>query len=107
MSTPIYSTTDNQPKLALSIRNMVALHQRQHVGDAINMVKRSMAEQLARDILERRDFFWERSETIVGFPHLEYGIDVIVLTPAELRQIKQDSFKRGCEHANRFMRLGS
>lgn len=106
MSTPIYTTEEDRQSMQFGIRTKLALHQHENISDAIEIVKRRMAEQIARAILERRDVFWERSDTVAGFSMLEYGLDLIVLTPEEMRQIKQENFKRGMEHACGFMRVG-
>jgi hypothetical protein len=101
MST-IYSE-ENPPRRHLHTRVMLALRQHENVGRAIQIAKENMARQAAQLILDEKDVFWEQSKTIAGFTTLEYGIDVFVLTPEELRQIKQDSFKKGFEHASGFM----
>jgi hypothetical protein len=101
MST-IYSE-DNLPKMHVHTRAMLALHQHENVGRAIQIAKENMARQAAQLILAGEGVFWEQSKTLSGFTTLEYGIDVFILTPEELRQIKQDSFKKGLEHAAGFM----
>lgn len=106
MSTPIYTTEEDRKGMHFGVRTKLALHPHENVGDAIEIAKRRMAEQIARAILERRDVFWERSDTVAGFSMLEYGLDLIVLTPDEMRQIKQENFKRGMEHARGFMQVG-
>lgn len=101
MST-IYSE-ENPPRRHVHTRAMLALRQHESVGRAIQIAKENMALQAAQLILAGEGVFWEQSKTLAGFTTLEYGIDVFVLTPEELRQIKQDSFKKGLEHAAGFM----
>lgn len=94
----IYSE-DQQPKTHFHVRSMIALYPNEAIGSAIRIVQENMARELARMVLERPDVFWEQSKKIAGIDMLEYGLDMFLITPEELRQIKQDSFRKGLEHA--------
>ena len=94
----IYSE-DQQPKLHLRVRAMLALHPHDAIGEAVIRSKEDLARELARNVLEHPDVFWEQSKKIAGYNMLEYGIDIFLITPDELRQIKKDSFRKGLEHA--------
>ncbi len=101
--TTIYSQ-DDQPARHVHVRAMISLLPHEDLGHAIRCAKENMARDLARLIIEDdKQVFWQRSGRTVGFSTLEYGADVFVLTPEELRQIKQDSFTKGLRHAYGFM----
>ena len=93
------------PGLRLSVRKMVALHQHMNIGDAVRMVQRDMAMQLATKILEGEPFFWSRGDKVAQFSTLEYGADCIVLTTEEYAALKREAFKDGVKHAQGFMAM--
>jgi len=93
------------PGLRLSVRKMVALHQHMNIGDAVRMVQRDMAMQLATKILEGEPFFWSRGDKVAQFSTLEYGADCIVLTTEEYAALKREAFNDGVKHAQGFMAM--
>lgn len=92
------------PGRMLSVRKMVALDQRFEIDDAVRIVKRDMAMQLATKILEDEPFFCERRDCIKQFSTLEYGADCVVLTTEEYAALKRESFNDGVKHASGFIR---
>lgn len=84
-------------------RKMIAIHDHMDFKEVIHIVKRDMARNIATMILEKKDFFWERGDTLAGVATLEYGVDCIVLTKSELADIQRQSFKQGVEHSYGFM----
>lgn len=88
-------------------RKQVALQEFMRVEEAVRIIKRDMAQQLATMILTKEDFFWERADTFAGTAVVEYGVDCVVLTRQELADIQRHSFKQGLEHARGFMSIRS
>ena len=87
------------PERRLSIRKMVALHQRTQIDDAVRSMQQDMARQLAAKILEGEPFFWKRIDKMTQFSTLEYGVDCIVLTTEEYAALKREAFSDGVKHA--------
>lgn len=91
------------PGRRLSVRKMIATQQHMNLGEAVRIVQRDMAMQLATKILEGPPFFWERGDKVAQFSTLEYGADCIVLTTEEYAALKREAFQNGVKHAQGFM----
>lgn len=92
------------PERRLGVRKMIAIDQCMNIGQAITIVKREMAMQLATKILEGDTFFFERGGKAGQHSTLEYGADCIVLTREEYAAVQRQSFTEGIQHASGFMR---
>ena len=88
------------PERRLGVRKMIAIDRRMHIGQAISIVKREMAMQLATKILEGDTFFFERAGLAGPCSTLEYGADCIVLTREEYAAVQRQSFTEGIQHAS-------
>lgn len=84
-------------------RKMIAIHAHMDFKEVIHIVKHDMARNIAAMILEKKDFFWEKGDTLIGVATLEYGVDCVVITRAELADIQRQSFKQGVEHSYGYM----
>lgn len=91
------------PGRRLSVHKMVALPPHPQISEAVRLVQRDMAMQLATKILEGEPFFWERHTKVPQFSAIEYGADCIVLTTDEYAALKREAFKDGAKHAQGFM----
>ena len=92
------------PERRLCVRKMVCLQQHMDIGQAITIVKREMAMQLATKILEDDTLFFECGDKAGPYSTLEYGADCIVLTREEYTAVQRQSFTEGIQHASGFMR---
>jgi len=97
--------TNQLPGRRLSVRKMIALNRHMNIGDAVRIVQRDMAMQLATTILEGDPFFWERGDKVAQFSTLECGADCIVMTTEEYATLKREAFKDGVKHAQGFMAM--
>lgn len=93
------------PERRLSVRHKIHVDPYMNFNDAIHVAKCQMAQQLAQMILDSKDFFWERGDTVAGYSFLECGVDCVVVTASELREIRDQSFKEGVRHVSGFMRV--
>ena len=93
------------PDRRLSVRHRVSVTPYTEFSEAIHVVKQQMARQLAQMIMDSKDFFWERGDTVAGHSFLEYGVDCVVLTTSELREIRDQCFKEGVHHVSGFTRV--
>lgn len=84
----------------MGVREVLTVDAHTSFGQAIEIVKRNMARNLAEVIIrESSDFFSERSSTVAGIHMLEYRVDCVVVTQQELEEIRREAFKKGIEHA--------
>lgn len=93
------------PERRLGIRKMVALYRHMLVDDAVRVVKRDIAMQLATKIMECEPFFSERRDTVGENTMVEYWADCIVMTTEEYAALKREAFKDGVKHAQGFMAM--
>ena len=95
------SDEDKTLKTHFHVRQVVARNEWESVIDITHILRRRMACQLAEAIIERHELF--KAETMGALGTVECRMDVIVLTPDELHQIKSDMFKRGFDHGTGMM----
>jgi hypothetical protein len=99
--TPVFDL-NKLPDRQLYVRQCIAIDSYTNFSEIIPRIKRDMAIQLADMILEKDDFFWERSIEHNSMRTLEYGADCIVITREEYASIRRDAFTQGVNHATGF-----
>lgn len=84
-----------------SARQTLAISQLIPTEDALRVVKRNLCRLLADEILlggKKDNFFWTRQYQVSGMEFLEYGVDVVVLTRDECRDLERAAFEDGMRH---------
>lgn len=94
---------DDLPERRMTVRNLVALSEREQLGDAISIARQQLARMLAEKILEKGQVFSITGAQSGGHRTVEFRVDCIVLTADEFAALKQESFRQGVEHAQGFM----
>ncbi len=92
---------ENLIQRKFSARQTVAIDPRVPAADADRIVKRDLCRLLANEILlggKRDNFFWERHYQVNGRSFLEYGVDVVVLTRDECRDLERAAFEDGMRY---------
>lgn len=96
--TKVYSLHDI-PKSRLHVSYQVAESQLPF-GEVLVRTKETLARQLSHTILEKDGAF---SVTQPAKGYFQVDADVVVLTSNEFRQLMQEQFKKGVDHAQGFM----
>lgn len=91
------------PERRMTVRNLVALSEREQLGDAIDIARQQLSHLLAAKILKNGPFFSATPSVSGPYTSVEIRVDCIVLTADEFVALKQGSFRQGVEHAQGFM----
>ena len=89
---------ENLIERKFSVRQTLAIDPRVSASDADRVVKRDLCRLLADEILlggKRDNFFWKSHYQVNGRSFLEYGVDVVVFTTTECRELQRAAFEDG------------
>ncbi len=92
---------ENLIQRKFSARQTVAISHLIPTETAIREIKLHLCRLLADEILlggKKDNFFWERQYQINGRSFLEYGVDVVVLTRDECRDLERAAFEDGMRY---------